>query len=235
MAPGEWTSLRRWIAILGVVVVARVLAGIVSTYGSYLPSPDFGADFLVGREASFFRGGYRVAFLAHILAGPPALVLAIVLAAPAPRRRFPRWHRRLGWCEAALVGLILAPSGLTMATEPLPWLPPAERLVAGIGFATLALSTGAAVALGVVAARRRRFVDHARWMTRLVALLLSAPILRIMGGVAALVAPDLPWTYAASAWGSWLMPLLAVEVAAALGGTGRSVSGPCPAASRRPG
>lgn len=211
MTPGERTSLRRWLAFLGTVVVARVLAGILSNYGAYLPAPDFRADFLLGREETFFRGGYRIAFLAHILAGPPALVLALPLASPALRHRAPKWHARLGRIEAALVGLLLAPSGLVMALEPLPWLSEPERLVAGLGFATLALVTGAAVTLGFIAARRRRLAEHRRWMTRVVALLLSAPILRIMGGVATLLAPDLSWTYAASAWASWLLPLAAAE------------------------
>ena len=121
-----------------------------------------------------------------------------------------------------------------MATEPLPWLPPAERLVAGLGLGSLALVTGATVTLGFVAARRRRFAEHQRWMERCVALLLSAPILRIMGGAATLIAPGLPWDYAASAWGSWLVPLLAVEFARAGADAQKTVSTLGPVASRRP-
>lgn len=211
MTPGERTALRRWLAILSCIVVVRVLGGILSNYGLYLPTPDFHADFLVGREETFFHGGYRLAFLAHILAGPPALVLAPILASPPLRHRAPEWHARLGRIEAALVGLILAPSGLVMALQPLPWLPAEERFVAGLGFATLAVATGVAVACGFAAARQRRFADHGRWMARVVALLLSAVVLRVMGGLASVLAPDLPWTYPASAWGSWILPLLAVE------------------------
>ena len=59
MTPGERTALRRWLAILSGLVVARVLGGILSNYGRYLPAPDFHADFLVGREETFFRGGVR--------------------------------------------------------------------------------------------------------------------------------------------------------------------------------
>ncbi len=211
MAPHEWTALRRWLAILSGLVVVRVLGGILSNYGHYLPAPDFRADFLVGREETFFHGGYREAFVVHLLAGPPALVLALVLANPGLRRRAPEWHARLGRIEAGIVALILAPSGLVMAIEPLPWLSAPERAVAGLGFATLALFTGFSVAIGFAAARQRRFADHGRWMARVVALLLSAVVLRVMGGIASVLAPDLPWTYPASAWASWLLPLLAAE------------------------
>ena len=50
MAKLEWTSLRRWLAILGAVIVLRVLAGIVTNDGDHFPEPNFHADFLVGRE-----------------------------------------------------------------------------------------------------------------------------------------------------------------------------------------
>jgi len=84
----EWTSLRRWLAILGPVIVLRVLAGILTNYGDCFPEPNFHADFLVGRE-QMFSGGYRTAFSVHLLAGPVALLLGMALARAALRHRVP--------------------------------------------------------------------------------------------------------------------------------------------------
>ncbi len=211
MAPHEWTALRRWLATLCGLVVLRSLGTIVAGYGSYLPSPDFRADFLLGREATFFRGGYREAFIVHLLAGPPAMLLGLVLASGTFRRRFPRSHRRLGWIEGAIVLFGVVPSGMVMAWHPLPTLPEAERFVAGLGFGVLAILTGVTTTRGLLAARGRDHDAHGRWMRKLLALLFSPVVLRIMGGLADSFLPTLPWTYPASAWASWLLPLFVVE------------------------
>ena len=203
--------MRRLLTILGAAVVLRVVAGIVAEYPGYLPTPDFRTDFLAGRENTFDVGGYRVAFVAHILAAPPTLLLGLLLAVPALRQRAPHWHARLGRLVVALALLVVAPSGLVMARHPLPSLPVPEQAVAGLGFAMLAFLTGVTAALGFLAARRRRLAEHERWMMRLLALLVSAVVLRVIGGATSLLIPDAPWSYAASAWASWLLPLVAVE------------------------
>jgi hypothetical protein len=204
-------GMRRLLTILGAAIVLRVVAGIVAEYPGYLPTPDFRTEFLAGREDTFDVGGYRVAFVAHLLAGPPTLLLGLLLAVPALRQRAPHWHARLGRLVVALALLVVAPSGLVMARHPLPSLSAPERAVAGLGFATLAFLTGVSATLGFVAARRRRFADHERWMTRLLALLVSAVVLRVIGGATSLLLPDAPWSYAANAWASWLLPLVAFE------------------------
>jgi Predicted membrane protein (DUF2306) len=203
--------MKRLLMILGAAIVLRVVAGIVANYPGYLPTPDFRTDFLAGREETFDEGGYRTAFVAHILAGPPTLLLGLLLAVPALRQRAPLWHALLGQVVVALALLVVAPSGLVMARHPLPSLPVPEQAVAGLGFATLAFLTGVTAALGFLAARRRRLAEHERWMMRLLALLVSAVVLRVIGGATSLLIPDAPWSYAASAWASWLLPLVTVE------------------------
>jgi len=203
--------MKRLLMILGAAIVLRVVAGIVANYPGYLPTPDFHTDFLAGREKTFDEGSYRTAFVAHILAGPPTLLLGLLLAVPALRQRAPLWHARLGRVVVALALLVVAPSGLVMARHPLPSLPVPEQAVAGLGFATLAFLTGVTASLGFLAAQRRRLAEHERWMMRLLALLFSAVVLRVIGGATSLLIPDAPWSYAASAWASWLLPLVAVE------------------------
>ena len=121
--------MRRLLTILGAAIVLRVVAGIVANYPGYLPTPDFHTDFLAGREETFDKGGYRTAFVAHILAGPPTLLLGLLLAVPALRQRAPHWHARLGRLVVALALLVVAPSGLVMARHPLPSLPVPEQAV----------------------------------------------------------------------------------------------------------
>jgi len=94
--------MRRLLTILGAAIVLRVVAGIVAEYPGYLPTPDFRTEFLAGREDTFDVGGYRVAFVAHLLAGPPTLLLGLLLAVPALRQRAPHWHARLGRLVVAL-------------------------------------------------------------------------------------------------------------------------------------
>lgn len=134
--------------LLTVLLVGKVLAGVVLNYRDYLP-PNFGADFLLGRE-SYFWDGYHRAFYLHIFAGPLALLLGTVLIGDQFRRRFPKSHRHFGRMQAVCVLLFVAPSGLVMARNA------ANGPAAVVGFTMLALLTDLTVALGWRAAIQRR-------------------------------------------------------------------------------
>lgn len=200
----ELRSWRRAIALVAALLVVKVTLSIVLGYRDYLP-PNFRADFLLGRQ-SYFYGPYAWAFYAHILAGPVTLLLGLVLVSERFRRRWPRWHRRLGKLQIALVALVLAPSGAWMA-----WYAQ-SGMIAGAGFFALAVTTGASALLGWRAAVRREFAVHRRWMWRCFLLLCSAVTLRLVGGLAVVAEFDQGWIYPATAWLSWLVPLAAFEV-----------------------
>ena len=197
-------ALERGLAILAGALILKVTASVIWGSRAYFPA-DFDSDFLRGRER-YFWGAYRWAFYAHILAGPVALVLGLILVAEWPRARFPQWHRRLGRVQVAGVLFVVAPSGLAMATHA------AAGPVAGLGLATLALATGASAALGARAAVARRFADHRRWMWRCYLLLCSAVVLRVIGGAATMFAVAAPWVDPLANWASWLAPLAAFEL-----------------------
>lgn len=197
------TDPRRLLGPLATLLACVVLVGIVRRYSEYVP-PDFTSEFLLGRRGYFFAG-YHVAFYAHLLAGPGCLALALLLVNEPLRDRFPAWHRRLGRGLVGLVLAVLVPSGLWMSRYAI------SGAVAGAGFATLALATGATVALGWRAAVRRRYAEHRQWMRRCLVLLSSAVVLRLIAGVATLAAFDADWLYPASAWASWLGPLVVHE------------------------
>src|SRR5688572_14740907 len=106
-------AMQRVLMGAAVILVLKVTLSVVAGYGSYFP-PDFGSDFLLGREAYFF-GAYRWAFYAHLVAGPMSLVLGTILVSDWFRRSAPRWHRRMGKLLIGCVLLVLVPSGLWMA------------------------------------------------------------------------------------------------------------------------
>lgn len=201
------TTWPRVLACLAALLIVKVTAGIVLKYRDYLP-PNFGSDFLQGREAYFF-GYYRWAFYTHLASGPVALLLGLVLINEPFRLRFPNWHRSLGRIQAAGVLLLVAPSGLWMAFRA------AAGPIAVAGFATLAIATGMCVALGWRAAVTRRFADHRRWMWRCYLLLCSAVVLRLIVGLAIVTGFHAAWLDPATAWASWLLPLAAFELTGA--------------------
>lgn len=204
MIGAELRSWSRVITLLAAVLVVKVTVSITLAYRDYLP-PNFRADFLLGRESYFF-GDYSWAFYAHILVGPVTLLLGLLLVSERFRVRWPRWHRRLGTLQIAMVALVLAPSGAWMA-----WYAQAGP-IAGAGFFTLAVATGASALLGWRAAVRRQFAAHRRWMWRCFLLLCSAVTLRLVGGLAVVAEYDADWIYPLTAWLSWLVPLAAFEV-----------------------
>jgi small-conductance mechanosensitive channel len=126
------------------------------------------------------------------------------------RAQYPAGHRFLGKTQAAIVLCLLVPSGLWMARY-------AETgAVAGMGFALLAIATGACVLLGWHFAVRKNFAEHRRWMWRCYLLLCSAVVLRLIGGLATVTDAGGGWIYPLAAWASWLVPLAAFEIGSAV-------------------
>src|SRR5262249_13552071 len=157
---------------------------VVSGYRDYFP-PNFGSDFLRGREDHFF-GAYQWAFYTHILAGPASLILGLTLFAERSQARFPSWHRYLGRLQVACVLLLVTPSGLWMAYYA------AAGPMAAIGLAALAVATAVCASLGACLAVAGRFVEHRRWMWRCYLLLCSAVVLRLIGGLATVAGVSAP-------------------------------------------
>jgi hypothetical protein len=204
MADDRSTKLRPALTLLGAVLIFKVTAAVVLGYRNYFPA-DFNSDFLRGRE-DCFAGAYQWAFYAHIASGPVSLVLGTILISERFRRRFPQWHRGLGKLQIACILLLVAPSGLWMARYA------AAGPIGAVGFALLAIATGMCAALGWRAAVKRRFAVHRRWMWRSYLLLCSAVVLRLTGGLAAVVGVQAPWFDPLASWACWIVPLAAFEL-----------------------
>jgi hypothetical protein len=186
-------------------LILKVTAVVVMNYRDYLP-PKFESDFLQDRGA-YFWNGYHWAFYTHIVAGPWTLIAGMVLLSNRFRKRYPAWHRYLGRSQAAIVLLMIVPSGIWMAMY-------AETgAVAGAGFGSLAVATGLCVYRGWRMAVGRKFAEHRRWMLRCYILLCSAVVLRLTAGFFIVTDIDGAWIYPMSAWASWLIPLAIFELA----------------------
>ncbi|WP_442481992.1 DUF2306 domain-containing protein [Aeoliella sp. SH292] len=198
--PRPFTAVRliQWLAIY---LVCQTTVTIVLAYRDYLP-PNFDADFLLGRSGYFF-GTYQWAFYAHIFSGPVTLIAGLFLLSDGLRSRYPQWHRWLGRMQVLLILAVLTPSGLWMAFY-------APSATAGAGFAMLSLATALCAAMGWRTAVARQFQLHRWWMLRCYALLCSAVVLRLIGGLSEITGAY--WTYPVAAWVSWIVPLVGVEL-----------------------
>jgi uncharacterized membrane protein len=192
------------LAITSSLLIIKVTVEVMLGYSNYFP-PNFESEFLYGRQHYFF-GEYRWAFYPHIVSGPLALWLGLVLISEKFRLRFPTWHRNLGRIHVVNVLGIVAPSGLWMAHDT------STGTIAAISFATLSVLTGAFIALGWRAAVRRQFAVHRRWMWRSFLLLCSAVVLRLFGGLGTVMQVQSVWFDPIASWASWMMPLTTFEL-----------------------
>lgn len=195
--------LRQVLRLLMYGLILKVTLGVVSTFRDYMP-PNFQSDFLRGRDA-YFWNGYHWAFFAHVTSGPCSLIFGMILLSERIRQRTPKWHRRVGRVQVAIVLLLVVPSGLGMAFYS------ATGATAGVGFGALSVATGLSVWLGWRSALKRRFVEHRRWMSRCFLLLCSAVVLRLTAGLFTVTGVEGEWTYPFAAWTSWLVPLAVLE------------------------
>lgn len=194
----------RCLHFLGVVLLLKVVATVLLAWQDYLP-PNFQTEFLRGRQFYFF-GAYQWAFYTHVITGPCSLVLGTILFSNRIRNRVPRLHRTIGHIQVFTVLLLVSPSGLWMAFYADSGFP------AGSAFATLAIATAICIICGWRAAVHGQFVRHRTWMGRCFALLCSAIVLRMIGGIMEVIGVEASWVYPLSAWACWLIPLSIFEV-----------------------
>ena len=121
------------------------------------------------------------------------------------RQTYPARHRLIGKWNVAIVLFAVAPSGLWMSARSY------TGVVAGAGFASLAIATGLCAAMGWRMAVRRQFQQHRRWMTRFFLLLCSAIILRLISGLSTVLHADAERSYPLAAWTAWIIPLIVFE------------------------
>ncbi len=191
----------KWLAVL---LVLRVLWGILFNYPSYFPA-DFESPFLIDREKDF-HDIYRTSFYVHIVSSPIALIIGLFLVSSYSRRWLPRVHRIFGRIQIATVCLTVAPSGIVMSFYAL------GGVMSTAAFLFLSVLTAATALLGFRSAVIGQFKDHQRWMWRCWILLSSAIVLRLLTMVLSPFGWEPLMLYRFTAWLSWLMPLMVLEL-----------------------
>ncbi|NUP64411.1 MAG: DUF2306 domain-containing protein [Nonomuraea sp.] len=201
---------RPWVAPLAVVAVAFVAFSLppylsLDPSRSRVPAPDF------------FPPHFAVLSL-HVLFGSIAMITCCLQVWPWFRARHPRVHRRLG--RVYVVAGVL-PGGLLGLVVSL--ATPFGPVTRASGVVLSLVWLGCTLA-GWRMARRRRFVEHRRWMVRSFALTMSIITNRLWGAVFFVtLSPQLDTTFhgdeallastigALSAWLGWVLPLLLAE------------------------
>lgn len=189
-------KLLKWVVVL---LIVKVTVNVLSNYPDYFPA-SFAAEFLQERE-SYFHGTYQIAFYAHIVASPIALLSCLLLLNNRLRQRYRTFHRYLGRFNVFNIGLLVAPSGLWMS------LYAYTGSIAGAGFAVQSILLAFFVYCGWFNACKQQFEQHRAWMLRCFILLNAAIVLRLLSGAATLLTLDPESSYRFAAWASWLVPL----------------------------
>ena len=86
------TRLKQILIALVIALIVRVLVVIVLEYRFYFP-PDFDRSFFLAGRRPTFAGWYAIGFYTHIISGPIAIVLAVMLLVTGNFKRFKQLHR----------------------------------------------------------------------------------------------------------------------------------------------
>ncbi|MCR6486946.1 DUF2306 domain-containing protein [Amycolatopsis sp. OK19-0408] len=160
---------------------------------------------------------YYPLLVGHVLFGTVAMVTACFQIWPAFRARHPRGHRITGriyvFAGALPAGLLGLYIGWHTAAGP------SVRVANLVGSALWLAVT----VTGLWLARKRRFGEHRRWMSRSFALAMSIVLSRVVNVITTIVLmPELDTTfrgseellrYSAASIGVWLSPLLLLLLA----------------------
>jgi uncharacterized membrane protein len=167
----------------------------------------YGLSYLSGHGAPPGVAGNRAGLgwlVVHASCAGAALVLGPWQFFAGVRLRRPVVHRWIGRSYVALC-LVGGVSGAMLA-----WNTTAGD-VARSGFSLLAISWVTTTSLGYLAARRRDFVSHRRWMIRSFALTFAAVTLRLYMPLSVGSGLSLAVTYPLIAWACWVPNLAVAE------------------------
>ena len=142
--------------------------------------------------------------MVHAGAASTALLLGPLQFLAVVRRRWPRFHRWIGWTYviSCLVG---GASGLVLASGV------STGIIARLGFGALGILWLGATAKALLMARARDFPEHRRWMIRSFALTFSAVTLRLYIPISLVLGLDFITAYRAIAWLAWVPNALMAE------------------------
>lgn len=153
---------------------------------------------------------WRWAFMLHVALSMLVLLAGFSQFSSRFRRRWPVWHRRLGYLYVLTVLGVAAPSGWVLA------LYAAGGWPTQLCFIILTILWFFSTAWAVYCAWRKQWLSHREWMIRSYALTLSALSLRTWKLALYELAPYVDWLtpqhiYQLEAWLGWVVNLLLAE------------------------
>jgi uncharacterized membrane protein len=148
---------------------------------------------------------HNLPLYAHMICGPLALILLPFQFWRGLRNRHRQVHRALGYTY--VLAVMIASVGAVML------LPRFQGSVwAAAGFGILALAWIGTTVRAVLLARAGQTARHEVWMKRSAALTFAAVVLRLITLPLMGMGMTLTQSYDVTAWASWLIPLLWVEI-----------------------
>ncbi len=183
------------------------------TFPYLLPPFPTDIDFLSTKQDVIDIDYWRYAFYAHIGSSFVVLVSGLFQFSKTLMFRYPKIHRNIGKLYVALILLVSAPTGLIMAAHA------NGGIVAIMAFVLQAILWWTFTFLAYTNIRQGKVRQHGKWMLRSYAMTLSAITLRSISFMVGLLGVYIPYEilYRISAWSSWGVNLIIVEVLMAMG------------------
>jgi len=165
-------NTKRRQTLVGTGMILFSLVGLWSALSHYLPQPDTALVLQFnpppGREwflEQMPRYAARPGLTAlHVIPAALFMLLAPFQLSQRIRNHHPQWHRVAGRALVA-VSLFIGLSGIVIGIV-MPFGGDFERMISVI----IGILFLAALGLGVLRARQGRFIDHRRWMARMLAI-----------------------------------------------------------------
>ena len=187
-----WTRLFAGVGLLVYLWLSYLMLGISL---QYVP-PASDVAFLRIKQDAVAHWYYLPAFLVHAYSAILVLPAGLTQFSTSFRRRYPRWHRRLGWLYVSATLFAAGPSGLVLAWHA------NGGCSSQLAFGLLALGWLGFTAIAVFQALQKNWRLHRDFMIRSFALALSAITLRAWKYL--LVAAFHPHPMDVYRWVAWL-------------------------------
>lgn len=195
-------------------IIARTLFWIVLWSGTVLifwASSDYFTQsqvhaFLRERPHLMVQDWWRYSVYVHVFSGCLCLGSSLLQYSGILLRRYPKWHKYLGYIYVLSLILAVIPSGLILSVFA------KGGWIGKLGFCVLNFATLVTVLLGLNSILKKRLRAHQAWITRSFGLVSSAITFRLLLVVMVHFDVSIEIVYPACVWLSIILNALLVEV-----------------------
>jgi uncharacterized membrane protein len=181
---------------------ALLLFVITAEYLTFKPN----INFLLVKEDLIFDAVWRPTFYLHVISGMLVILIGPFQFLPKLRAKNLQIHKKLGKIYAYGILGIAAPTGLIMAfyAEGGLYSTMAFLMMSGLWFYTTIMA--------IVTVKKKKIIEHKKWMYRSYALSFAAVTLRILVPLMSLYTNSSEtYVIISTAWLSWIINLIVVE------------------------